>query len=136
MESLYREISGVIEGQLRAVAETPFKSSDWKGRIIELVDRRAIAFENAYPFKRASDAVRHRSRFLDADHDRLVMVLRAILVNLAPAPLTDDPLKLEILDLLLSFESWCRLRREQKLSVPEAVAVLRAAVQRVLDDVA
>jgi len=134
MDSLYSEMSIAIEDELRAVVVTPFRSTDWKDRVIELVDRRAFAFEKIAPFKHASEAYRHRSRFLDQDSGKLVMVLRQILVGELRPPLVDDPLKVETLDLLLSFEAWSRLRREQGLSIEQASEVLRAAVRRILDE--
>lgn len=134
MDSLYSEMSIAIEDELRAVVVTPFRSTDWKDRVIELVDRRAFAFEKIAPFKHASEAYRHRSRFLDQDSGKLVMVLRQILVGELRPPLADDPLKVETLDLLLSFEAWSRLRREQGLSIEQASEVLRAAVRRILDE--
>ena len=54
MDSLYREMSVVIEGELRAVVGTPFRSPDWRERVVELIDRRAWAFEKIGPFLRAS----------------------------------------------------------------------------------
>ena len=134
MDSLYSEMSVVIEDELRAVVGTPFHSTDWKDRIAELVDRRAFAFEKIAPFKHASEAYRHRSRFLDEDSNRLVLALRTILERELPRALIDNPLKVEVLDLLLSFEAWSRLRREQGLSVQQASDVLRDAVLRLLDD--
>jgi AcrR family transcriptional regulator len=134
MDNLYSEMSVVIEDELRAIVGTPFRSTDWKDRVLELVDRRAFAFEKIAPFKHASEAYRHRSRFLSEDSGKLVSVLRKILVRELRAPLVDDPLKVEALDLLLSFEAWSRLRREQGQSIERAAAVLRAAVSRLLDD--
>ncbi|MBS0492068.1 MAG: TetR/AcrR family transcriptional regulator, partial [Proteobacteria bacterium] len=43
-----------------------------------------------------------------------------------------DPLTVETLDLLLSWESWARLRREQGLSPARARQVLEASVRRLL----
>ncbi|ALL12929.1 transcriptional regulator [Caulobacter henricii] len=134
MDSLYSEMSVAIADELRAVVGTPFQSVDWKDRVLELVDRRAFAFEKIAPFKHASEAYRHRSRFLSEDSSNLVLALRQILVRELRPPLTDDPLKVEALDLLLSFEAWSRLRREQGLSIEAAAGVLRAAVRRILDE--
>lgn len=134
MDSLYSEMSVAIADELRAVVGTPFQSVDWKDRVLELVDRRAFAFEKIAPFKHASEAYRHRSRFLSEDSSNLVLVLRQILVRELRPPVTDDPLKVETLDLLLSFEAWSRLRREQGLSIERASEVLRASVRRILDE--
>ena len=133
MDSLYREMSVVIESELRSIVESPFRSTDWKDRVVELVDRRAVAFEKIMPFKRASESFRHRSRFLDDDSSRLVTALRAILVRVLDPTFAGDPIRVEALDLLLSFEAWSRLRREQGLSTDQAAEVLRAAVRRTLD---
>ncbi|WP_421737290.1 TetR/AcrR family transcriptional regulator [Caulobacter sp.] len=134
MDSLYSEMSVVIESELHSIVGTPFKSTAWKDRIVELVDRRAVAFEKITPFKYASEAYRHRSRFLDQDSGKLVTALRAILERELPKAMVDNPLKVEALDLLLSFEVWSRLRREQGLSIQQASDVLRATVRRLLDD--
>ena len=133
MDSLYREMSVAIEDELRSIVDAPFRSDHWKDRIVELVDRRAVAFEKIMPFKRASESFRYRSRFLDDDSSRLVIALRAILVRVLDPGVAGDPIRVEALDLLLSFEAWSRLRREQGLSTDQAAEVLRAAVRRTLD---
>jgi AcrR family transcriptional regulator len=133
MDSLYREMSVVIAGELKAVADTPFRSKDWRERVVELVERRAEAFEKIGPFLRASSSFRRRSRDLEVDNARLVAALRAILERQLPPEVARDQPKLEILDLLLSFETWSRLRREQGLSPSRAQETLTAAVRRLLE---
>lgn len=131
MDSLYREMSGFIEAELRAIVERPFVATDWRGRLAELVERRGEAFERISPFKRASDTVRHRSRFLAGDHGKLATALRGLLMAVLPPEIAADPLKLEALDLLTSFEAWTRLRLDQGLSPEKAREVLQAAVLKV-----
>jgi AcrR family transcriptional regulator len=132
MDSLYSEMSQVIFGELRGVADTPFVAEDWKGRVLELVARRAFGFEKIAPFRRASDAQRHGSKFLDNDHVRFAAVLREILQREVPSEVAEDPLVFEALDLLLSFETWSRLRREQGLTPRRAREVLEGLVKRVI----
>jgi AcrR family transcriptional regulator len=133
MDSLYREISKVIEEELRLIIARPMQAQDWRGRLMELIVRRAEVFERIGPFKRAADALRHRSKFLGSDHDRLVGGLRALLAAVLPSEIVADPLKIEALDLLMSFEAWSRLRQEQRLPPERAQAVVEAAVRRVID---
>jgi AcrR family transcriptional regulator len=133
MDSLYREMSVVIAGELKGVAEAPFRSEDWRERVVELIERRAWAFEKIGPFLRASTVFRYRSKYLEIDNARLVAALRDILKSQLPPEVARDQLKLEILDLLLSFETWSRLRREQALSPKRAKETLTAAVRRLLD---
>lgn len=132
MDSLYREMSVVIEAQLRSIMERPLKDDAWPERMLELIARRALAFETIAPYRRAADAFRHRSKFLGADADRLAVELRARLVQALPPEIANDPLRLEALDLLMSFETWSRLRREQGLAAAQAQRVVEAAVQQVI----
>lgn len=131
MESLYREMSDVMEAEIGAFSRTPFKSTDWREKLQELVERRAFAFERITPFKRASDIHRYKSPFLDADNSRLVIALRKILQREMPPEVLQNAPLLEALDLLLSFESWSRLRREQGLSIKKAREALSLAVAKV-----
>jgi AcrR family transcriptional regulator len=131
MDRLYREMSGVIETEVRAVALRPFDSSDWREQVVEMVGRRAGAYEKITHIRHAAEVHRHRSKFLESDTQRFVGALREILGLIAPASVRDTD-QFETLDLLLSFETWSRLRREQKLSPKRARAVLEASVRRVV----
>jgi AcrR family transcriptional regulator len=133
MDSLYREMSAVIVKELHAAAETPFRSQDWRERVVELIARRSWAFEKVGPFLRASAVFRYRSKFLDADNADFAGRLRAILKAQLPPEVARDQLKVEVLDLLLGFEAWSRLRREQGLTPKRAREVLEAAVRRLLE---
>jgi AcrR family transcriptional regulator len=132
MESLYSEMSEAISLELRAVADTPFEAQDWKGRVVELVARRSFGFEKIAPFRRASDALRHGSRVMEADHARFVAGQREIVRRQLPPEVAADAGVLEALDLLLSFETWSRLRREQGLGRRKTREVLESLVKRVI----
>lgn len=132
MDSLYREMSVVIEAQLQQIIERPLKTGKWPEPVLELIGRRAAAFESIAPYRRAADAFRHRSKFLGIDADRLTIELRAKLVKALPPEIASDASRLEALDLLMSFEAWSRLRREQGLSTSQARDVLEAVVRRII----
>jgi len=123
MDSLYAEMSRTIEGELSDLASQPLGSGDEAGRLTEIVSRRAEAYERIFPFKHASTAHRHRSDFLARGHARMVANLRQALARDLPDACA-DPGRMEALDLLLSFEAWSRLRREQGLSRRQAEAVI------------
>ncbi len=128
MDSLYREMSAVIEAELQTVIDQPFKSADGYGRMVEMVQRRAGAYERIAPFRRASEVLRQRSQNQAADQARFVAIAREILHREAPPELIEDKARFEALDLLLSFEAWNRLRQEQGLSPRKTVEALETAV--------
>jgi AcrR family transcriptional regulator len=134
MDSLYREIATPVEIELRAMAARPFKATDWRGRVLEMVSRRSEGFERLSPFRRAADVHRHGSVFMAADAARFATVIREILRAQLPEHLREGDL-FESLDLVLAIESWMRLRREQGLSVVRAREIQEHTVRRLLEGV-
>jgi AcrR family transcriptional regulator len=131
MDSLYAEmavrLSRVYESALQ-----PFQAEGWRGQLFEAIDRRVDIFERLLPFKRAADAHRHESPVLAANHAASLALLRARLQPLLPPHLQDDPVALETLDMLLSVDTWTRLRIEQRLDPAMARKVVEQAVERLV----
>lgn len=124
MESLYREISERMTLEIMPIVQRPFSSNDWRERLEELVERRSQVFERLLPFKVAGDAHRHGSPFLTTEQSAIVKTLREALRNAIGPKAIDDKLRFEALDLMLSFESWRRLRVDQGLSARDSRAVM------------
>lgn len=129
MESLYAEMSRTIEGELSDLIDRPMAAGDESSRLEAIARQRAEVFERIFPFKHASGAHRHRSAFLEKGHARMVALLRSLLIQGLPEACS-DPARREALDLVLSFEAWSRLRREQGLSKDEALTVILSAAER------
>jgi AcrR family transcriptional regulator len=129
METLYQEINAAMTAELRPVLAEPFRSADWRGQLGEVVERRIRIFERIMPFKIAADVHRHHSPFLARKAEEMTREQRAALVRAVPADRRVDHAFFEALDLLLSFETWRRLRKDQKLSATRA----RQTLERLLD---
>jgi AcrR family transcriptional regulator len=132
MDSVYREMATVIEAGLAEALARPLSGETWREKLSDVIARRALAFENIAPFKRAANAHRHRSPFLEAHHARLTAASRSAVLGLLPAAVAGDAALVEALDLLLSYETWSRLRREQRLSPRRARDVLEFAIDRLI----
>ena len=132
MDSLYQEMIEVIAGVMRQAASPPIQATVWRDRVVELVARRADIFERIAPFKRAADAHRLRSPVFEVASERMARALRDIVRRELPDAALADPVLLEGLDLMLSFEAWSRLRREQNLGPAETCAVLEGVVRRLI----
>ncbi len=127
MDSLFAEMAMRLARNYQS-ALVPFVSTDWHGQLFEAIDRRIGIFETILPYKRASDAHRHNSVVIEANHAQVTQLLRARLKGMLPPALLDDPVAFEALDFLLSIDSWLRLRLEQKLSPDIARAVIERQV--------
>jgi len=132
LESLYLEMSAVIEGELISLVHTPFKGATWRDRVLELVERRGWAYERIAPFKRASEVLRHNSPTLQADNTKMVEISREILRRQLPPEIAKDRIHFEGIDLLLSFDAWNRLRRDQDLSPKRTTEILQAMISALL----
>lgn len=133
MDTLYREMSRSIAATMEASIRLPFQATDWRGQVLELVDRRAGGFEQMKPFLLAGQVQRHRSAFLRKAHAHLVELLRNRLLKILPRDIARDVVLVEALDMLLSFQSWSRLRDDQGLSIAKSRRVLKQAVEALLD---
>jgi AcrR family transcriptional regulator len=132
MESLYQQINAVIAAEILPIVARPLAPGDWKAQIGEIIERRIGIFERIMPFKIAADVHRSHSPFLAAQASEFVREQRAAFVAVLPKGKREEPKFLESLDLLLSFETWRRLRKDQKLSRPRARAVLEHLVATLL----
>jgi AcrR family transcriptional regulator len=134
MDTLYREMTASITATMGSIVLQPFEATDWRGQVLELVDRRGTGFEKMKPFLLAGQVHRHRSPFLKTSHAQFVEMLRKILLGILPKEAAGDAVLVEAIDLLLSFESWSRLREDQRLSIAKSKRVLKQAIEALLED--
>jgi len=132
MEGVYREMHAIMVSRLAPMFAAPFKSTTWRERLDELVDRRARMFEEMLPIKSAADAHRYRSEFLQNEHKKLTRLQRQTMLAVLPESIAAQTERIEALDLALSFEAWRRLRQEQKLPPRQAAMVLRRIVRALM----
>ncbi len=132
MESLYREIATEIEAQVRPLVDRPFSATSWRGRLDEIVQRRAALFERIMPFRIAADVHRHESPSIDRRQREFVQLQRDYLLQVLPKTITADRIRLETLDLVTSYEAWRRLRHEQQLSPHDAERAMALAVHALI----
>ena len=127
MDSLYAELGAQVRADVMPVVRAEFRGTATE-RARELVARRAQVFELIGPHKRAANLARRRSPFLQRQHVAMVRELRAALLRALPEAATAPAELVDALDLALSFESWDRLRSDQRLSRERAAATVERTV--------
>jgi len=133
MEALHRSFIEDVDTQASGVMDEPFPEdpdSDWEALLDVLVDRRVRVYEFMLPLYVSAMWSRHRSTMNPAGVERRRQRLR----NVLPDSLRADPLLFEALDGVLSIEYWVSLRRDQKLSIKRAAAVMRLAAQKLSEN--
>jgi AcrR family transcriptional regulator len=128
MEQLFTEMSAHVWAEMMPLVADGRPSGDLVERARSLVERRVVLFERIAPYKRSANLKRWRSPFLQGRHANMVRVLRADLDRWLPELVRAREDLVDALDLATSFETWDRLRTEQRLGRERA----HAAVERMV----
>ena len=131
MDTLYREMTLRLMRQYDHLL-APYEAKDWRGQLAEAIARRTQTYEHIIPFRRAADAHRHESASLQAQHERIQQLMRSRMQSILPADLAGNAMLVEMLDMLLSFSVWQRLRSDQNLPPARARAVIEAQIELLL----
>ena len=132
METLYREINVDLEAISMPALKMRLQSPTWEDRLMESIALRAQLFEKLMPYYVSACVHRHHSKFIEEQHARDVKAQRAVLEKILAVKLLDRCWQIEALDLLLSIDSWVRLRREQGLTPERAIEVMRGSARACL----
>lgn len=132
METLYREITLRLDELMMPLVNKPLSSDVWSARLVESIERRCDIFDRLAPFHTSAQLHMHDSEYILQQVKRRVKIEQDILAWLLPAPYLEDPVFFEALSMLVSLETWMRLRSLQNLSNAKAKAVVLRSVQSLM----
>jgi len=132
---LFRDMESICAEMLKPEREdfvvcfvARFSSPRGPNRVRELFGRLARLYERGMALRRAGVIRRYSSPSLAAAIKELDDTIAAFLRLQLP----DDEARLDMLNLLLSYEAWLRLRDSQNLSYERTAATLAAAMEHYL----
>ncbi|MBI1406735.1 MAG: TetR/AcrR family transcriptional regulator [Caulobacter sp.] len=132
MDSLYREMQIMMLARLAPIAAEPVVGEDWRARLRNLIHRRARLFEELMPLKVAADAQRTRSPYLQRENSNFLRLQREMATSQLPDELKADAALVEMIDLVLSFDAWRRLRLDQAQDFDAAEKIIADLVDRIV----
>lgn len=135
MDALYREISIDVDAQIKPLLQARLDGQTWQERVVQSIAVRSEIYDRTAAMHVAAQVHRHESVYLTQNLMESARLQRDLLQRLLPPDVAHNKPFLDALDLVLSFESWIRLRREQSLSATEATAVMELTVQALLANV-
>jgi AcrR family transcriptional regulator len=135
MESLLAEVDQRVRAQALPLLEAEPPRGGRAERARALVAGRVRLFEQIAPYKRSGSVHRWRSAFIARNHAQLARALRADLLRALPELRDAPPDVVEALDAALSFETWDRMRTDQRLGRERAAAALERMVFALLAEV-
>jgi AcrR family transcriptional regulator len=134
MDSLRMEMTAQMEAEIRPILQEPFEANDWRGRLSELIARRARIYEYVMPVKVAASLRRFSSSYLMRDYEKFLMMERAGLNAVLPKAIASNTVLFSAIEMATSFQAWRRMRQDQRLSPAEAERVLRFTVENLVGD--
>jgi AcrR family transcriptional regulator len=133
MEALRAEVADRQWSRVEHLAEPPSAGLPLDERITLLVERRSALFEAVTPVRRAALLSAHESPTIARRLARLGRMLRAQLGTLFAGELAPvDNTVLDAVDLCASWDTWDRLRTQQRLSITAAKRVVDAMLHALL----
>jgi uncharacterized protein (DUF2384 family) len=123
-----------MEAEIRPILQEPFEANDWRGRLSELIARRARIYEYVMPVKVAASLRRFSSSYLMRDYEKFLMMERAGLNAVLPKAIASNTVLFSAIEMATSFQAWRRMRQDQGLSPAEAERVLRFTVENLVGD--
>lgn len=132
MDSLYQEMSQLIEAQVMPIALEPFVATHWRDRLREMAERRMRVFDAILPYRISANIKRFHSDFLMRDYRRMLRLESDTIEAILPPLLLADRVHAQAIGVPLSFQCWRLLRHDQALDFAAARAVLLALLEAVL----
>lgn len=120
MDSIYDEMAQQVSQAAIPMIIAPYKSTSWRERLFECVDKHAELWETVFPMKMCVTLRRFQSDFLGKQHDRDVIFLREALKSILPKEITSNRELFGAIEVALDFSTWRQLRQDQRRSVESA----------------
>lgn len=134
LDTLYRELILLAEGDVTPALMQPLESAGWKDRLYEVVERSVAMWERVRAPHTAGEIRRFKSDILMDDYKRSRMKELSMIKAVLPEDLPDYDLLLLALDNIISFSTIRRLREDRNLSLSETRAAMKFMVAAYLKD--
>jgi AcrR family transcriptional regulator len=125
METLFAAMNDRLSERIRGFLVESDQGGPFETRLEGVIERRAKIFGIIEPYRRARDVHRWRSPFLQEQNDVMIKIFRRDLGLWLPEISTLDHDTAEALEVILSFETWDRLRSAQRLGTKRTQSVIR-----------
>jgi len=132
METLYREITQRLDELMMPLVHKPLQATDWRDRLMESIERRCDIFDHIAPYHTAAQLHMHESKHILEQVQRRVKIEKDILARLIPENLLANPVFFESLSMMVSLETWMRLRSLQRLSADQSKTIVMSVVESML----
>ena len=124
MDTLFATMNERLTEEVSSLFIDEVQTGNLKTRLEAMIENRLAILEKLEPYLRTSALQRTRSPFLEKQHDRNIRTLRRDLRRWLPELDSAAPELEAGLEMVLSFDAFNQLRRDQRLGIRNTHAVL------------
>lgn len=132
MDSIYVEVDRLLGEQWRPVLNKPYKSTNWRDQLNELIKRRAEVNEDTAPYRLTTMFARFHSAQLMKNYERLMKIEADALNDILPKSVQKDKRRSRAILLATSFDSWRLFRHDQGLSNKRTIETMAQIVKDIV----
>ena len=132
VDSLYQEMTAQMDARIIPEIQKPLNATEWPDRVKELMARRIRIFEDIMPVKICAGVRRFRSEYLMERHKRFVSHETAALALALPQEILSNESLMASFDIVFSFDTWRRLRQDQRYSRAKATEVMETMLDALI----
>jgi len=132
MDSIYVEVDRLLGEQWGPVLNKPYKSTDWRDQLIELIKRRAEVNEHTSPYRLTTMFARFHSAQLMENYERLMKIETDALNAILPKSVQKDKRRSRAILLAVSFDSWRLFRHDQGLGNKRTIETMAQIVNDIV----
>lgn len=133
MDTLYSDCIAHLESEMMPIIYAPYKTSDWRVRLNERIDRRVKLYERIKNVQITGRIKRYSSPVIAHDWNRTVKLQRSKLEEVLPDSLLSNSNLVEALDVAMSFDTYLKLRQDSEMSTTRAKSVIKDMVWRLIN---
>ena len=135
LDTLLRELMELCYDELTPEFMKPFKSSEWRDQLLEIVERNVKIWERIRVPHTAGEIGRFKSQVLMDDYQRSRNLEISGIKAILPKDIDNYNNVLMALDASMGFSTMRRLREDRKLSISEVKKVMTLMVRSILDSI-
>lgn len=135
IDSLYAEMNERVAARILPILTRPYTSGDWRGRLREMIARRAEMYEFMMPYRISGGLRRYQSAFIRENQRRTQLMEKERLAAILPRAILADRNLFLALDVAAGFDTWRRLREDRGANPKEAEACVAAMIERLIEGV-
>jgi len=135
MDSLYYAMNQRLAEIALPILRKPYRSTDWRDQLMEIIERRALVYEFAAPHRIMTSIKKRHSKALTENYRRLIKNEHKALNAILPKSVQKDKMLSRFLLLATSFDSWRLFRHDEGLSEKQVIATMSKMVRNLTDHI-